>query len=144
MKTSDFLTQLDDARIVAEIKKAEASTSGEIRVFVSPGEVDDPVAQAEKQFAELGMTNTRHRNGVLLYFAPASQKFAVVGDTNIHAKGGPAFWNELIAEVRPLLKAGDFTGAVILSVQRAALQLARHFPPEQDNRDELPNAIAGG
>ncbi len=142
MKTSAFLTQLDEARIVAEIHQAEAATSGEIRVFVSAREVDDPVVEAEKHFVELGMTNTRQHNGVLLYFAPVSQKFAVVGDSNIHERCGPSFWSELIAEMRPLLRSGRFTEAVTRSVHLAGIQLARHFPPEPENRDELPNAIS--
>lgn len=143
MNTTSFINQLDDARIVAEIGKAEAGTSGEIRVFVSPRHVDDPVAGAEKQFEKLGMTNTRHRNGVLLYFAPVSRKFAIVGDRGIHEKCGPAFWEELVAEVRPVLQEGHFTEAVTHAVRQAGKLLARHFPAEPDNRDEISNEISG-
>jgi len=142
MNTTAFINQLDDAAIVAEIAKAEAGTSGEIRVFVSPRHVEDPVARAEKRFEKLGMTSTRHRNGVLLYFAPVSRKFAIVGDRGIHEICGPAFWEELVAEIRPVLHAGHFTDAVTHAVRQAGKLLARHFPAEPEDRDELPNAIS--
>jgi uncharacterized membrane protein len=142
MKTPAFIAQLDEVRIFAEIAKAEAGTSGEIRVFVSSRRVDDPVAQAEEHFEKLGMTKTRHRNGVLLYFAPATRKFAVVGDRGIHEKCGEAFWKELIDEVRPLLQAEHFTEAVTHAVRQAGVQLARHFPATPEDHNELPNTIA--
>jgi len=143
MKTSAFINQLDEAKVVAEIAKAEAGTSGEIRVFVSSRHVDDPVARAEKRFEKLGMTNTALRNGVLLYFAPVSRKFAIVGDRGIHEKCGPGFWSEIIEDIRPLLQTGHFTDAVTMAVRRAGEQLARHFPAEHGDRDELSNEIVG-
>ena len=76
MNSREFLAQLDEARIVAAIAQAEKGTSGEIRVFVSEREVDDVVERAERRFEKLGMTRTALRNGVLLYCAPRSQKFA--------------------------------------------------------------------
>lgn len=141
MNTSTFIHQLDDAAIVAEIARAEAGTSGEILVFVSPHPVEDPVERAERQFEKLGMTNTRDRNGVLLYFAPVSRKFAVVGDHGIHERCGPAFWEELVAEIRPVLQAGNFTEAVTHAVRQAGKILARHFPARVDDRNELSNEI---
>jgi uncharacterized membrane protein len=141
MNSREFLAQLDEARIVAEIAQAEKGTSGEIRVFVSEREVDDVVERAERRFEKLGMTRTALRNGVLLYFAPRSQKFAVVGDHGIHEKCGPAFWEEVSAGVREQLRTGHFTDAVIHGVNKVGEVLARHFPRQGDDRDELSNAV---
>ncbi len=142
MKAREFLARLDDAKIVAEIAASEKTTSGEIRVFVSRREVTDAVARAREHFEQLGMTRTKHRNGVLLYFAPASRKFAVVGDTGIHEKCGPAFWQEASAEIRARLQTEDFTDAIIHGIRKVGGVLARHFPPHPGDRDELPNRIA--
>lgn len=141
MDSKTFLAQLDDAKIVAEIAKAEQRTSGELRVFVSAREVGDVVARAERRFEKLGMTRTQQRNGVLLYFAPRSRKFAVVGDLGIHEKCGPAFWEEVSAEVREQLRTAHFTEAVVLGVRKVGEVLARHFPRQEDDRDELSNQI---
>ncbi len=141
MKPREFLNLLDEQKIEAAIAEAEARTSGEIRVWVSAKTVDDPVARATQRFDKIGMRKTRERNAVLIYFAPASQKFAVIGDTAIHEKCGQSFWEETAAEIREKLVAGNFTEAVIGAVKKAGEVLARHFPPHPENPDELPNTI---
>ena len=59
MRTKDFLQKLEHDRIGRAIADAEKKTSGEIRVFVQRGELDDPVSEARSQFEKLGMTATR-------------------------------------------------------------------------------------
>lgn len=142
MNSREFLAKLDDTQIVSEIAKAERSTSGEIRVFVSVSKVDDALRRAQRRFEMLGMARTQLRNGVLLYFAPRSQKFAVVGDVGIHEKCGPTFWQEVSTEIRAHLRSERFTDAVIHGVRKVGEVLARHFPPQADGRDELANEIA--
>ncbi len=142
METDEFLAKLDEPKIVAEIALAEKTTSGEIRVFVSCQEVEDPVARAAARFEKLGMTQTALRNGVLLYFAPRSKKFAIVGDVGIHEKCGSGFWEEVSAEIRERLRTEKFTDAILHGVRKVGARLARHFPPEAGDRDELPNDIA--
>src|SRR3974377_1321504 len=97
MKTRHFLSQLQHDHIVAAIREAEKKTSGEIRVFIShrPAEAPAPVARAP--FFKLGMDKPRHRNGVLLFVAPRSHKFAVIGDTGVHSRCGDSFWRDLAA-----------------------------------------------
>ena len=141
MKSREFLAKLDDTQIVSEIAQAERSTSGEIRVFVSLSKVDDAVRRAQRRFEKLGMARTKLRNGVLLYFAPRSKKFAVVGDVGIHEKCGPVFWQEVTTEIRAHLRSGRFTEGVIHGVRKVGEVLARHFPPQADDRNELANEI---
>ncbi|MGZ8940702.1 MAG: TPM domain-containing protein [Limisphaerales bacterium] len=142
METKQFLHALDDQQIAEAITAAEKLTSGEIRVFVSEQSVDEPVLEAEKQFARLGMTKTAQRNGVLIYFAPKSQKYAVVGDKGVHQKCGQKFWEHITEEMTPLLKAGKFTEAVVLAVKDIGAALAKEFPPVPGDRNELPNRVA--
>jgi len=141
MNSREFLNHLDEPKIVAEIAQAEKATSGEIRVFISKREVNDVVARAQRRFEKLGMTRTQLRNGVLLYFAPRSRKFAVVGDLAIHEKCGPAFWEEVSMEVRAHLRTEHFTEAIIHGVHKVGEVLARHFPRQDGDLDELSNAI---
>jgi uncharacterized membrane protein len=143
MEVHEFLNRLDEERLVAEIAAAEQRTSGEIRVWVSSRTVEDPVVRAQQRFEQLGMTRTRERNGVLLYFAPRSQKFAVIGDTGVHAKCGQVFWNEVVAEIAAELRAEHFTEAVTAAVRKIGDFLGRHFPRQADDRNELPNEILG-
>jgi len=141
MKTSAFLSQLDEQRIIAAIQAAEAGTSGEIRVDVAEGRVNDALARAGRRFSQLGMTRTRDRNGVLLFFAPRSQQFAVYGDAAMHERCGEAFWREISEAMTPLLRDGKFTEAIVFAVQRVGAVLAEHFPRKPDDRNELPDAV---
>ena len=144
MKARDFLNNVQHDRIVQAIGQAESRTSGEIRVFVSRKPAGDPVAEATKQFARLGMEKTRGRNGVLIFVAPASRSFAVIGDTAVHNKCGQEFWTRLTADMTGLFKAGDFTGGLIKGIEAAGVLLASHFPRQADDIDELPNDVVEG
>ena len=144
MKAKEFVEALDEKVIVGAIADTEKRTSGEIRVFVSESLVEDPVKAAEKQFVTLGMTATKRRNGVLIYFAPKSQKYAVLGDTAVHARCGQDFWQHITEEMTPLMKEAKFTEAILLAVREVGTVLAREFPWEPGDKDELPNRIARG
>jgi len=84
MKPKEFISRLDEVRIVSAIAEAERKTSGEIRVYISHRRRTDPLAFAQKRFLELGMAKTRHRNAVLIYLVPLTRRFAIVGDEGIH------------------------------------------------------------
>src|SRR5215831_17206075 len=108
MKTKDFLNQLDHEKIVAAIRKAEQKTSGEIRVFVSRKHTEAPVTVAQQHFLRMGMTRTRERNAVLIFVAPRSNKFAVVGDVGVHKRCGEEFWLKLAEEMTDHFKRSEF------------------------------------
>ena len=141
MSLLDPMPALDEARVVAAIAAAELRTAGEIRVVISRHHADDPVIAAEKEFERLGMTRTAARNGVLIFVAPRSRSFAVIGDTGIHEKCGPAFWRELADAMIEQFKRGAFTDGLVLGIERAGELLARHFPRSPDDRNELPDSV---
>ena len=132
---------IEDARVVAAIAAAESHTSGEIRVFISSVKTEEPVVEAEKQFERMNMTQTADRNGVLIFLAPASHTFAVVGDKGVHEKCGLSFWQELAAAMNEHFKRADFTQGLVLGIERAGALLAQYFPRQPDDRDELPNRV---
>lgn len=135
------LAVIDHARVEAAVAAAERRTSGEIRVLVSRVTVEDPVAEAETQFARLGMHATSARNGVLILLAPRSRAYAVIGDRAIHEKCGDAFWSELAAAMGAAFKRGDFTAGLVLGVERAGELLAAHFPRRSDDLNELSDKV---
>jgi uncharacterized membrane protein len=139
----EFLSRLQHDDIIAAIRAAEKDTSGEIRVFLSRKRVTDPVAAAQSHFEHLGMTQTRHRNGVLIFVAPRARKFAVIGDTAVHQRCGDAFWQALAAEMTAHFKKSDFTAGIIHAIRKAGELLAAHFPPQPGDGNELADEIEG-
>ena len=132
---------IDDARVVSAIAAAEARTSGEIRVFICSSKTEEPVLAAQKQFERMNMTQTAARNGVLIYLAPASHTFAVIGDKGVHEKCGAAFWENLADAMNEHFKHANFTQGLVLGIERAGALLAEHFPRQPDDRNELPDRI---
>ena len=141
MRTKEFLSHLEHGRISAAIASAEAKSSGEIRVFIQRGEVPgDALPVAEKKFIDLGMHRTAERNAILIFVAPRAQKFAVVGDEGVHKKCGVEFWQRLVDAMRAHFQREEFTEALVEAIESAGELLAQYFPPQDDDRNELPDA----
>jgi uncharacterized membrane protein len=144
MKPRDFIGAIDHDKIVAAIREAETHTSAQIRVFVSHHKTHDVLRNAQQSFAKLKMNQTALHNAVLIFVAPVSHRFAVVGDTAVHAKCGEEFWHTVIAAMAPDMKQGDFTSALIRGVEKVGSVLAAHFPPQSDTKDDLSDALFEG
>lgn len=133
--------KIDHDKVVAAIGAAERRTSGEIRVLLAKGAAPDPMIAAREHFERLGMTQTAARNGVLIFVAPVSRTFAIIGDLGIHEKCGDAFWTDLAATMEAHFKRGDFTAGLVHGIERAGELLAAHFPGSPDDKNELPDEI---
>jgi uncharacterized membrane protein len=135
------LPKIDHTRVVAAIVAAEQKTSGEIRVVVARHKAADPVAAAQRHFTRLGMNQTVQRNGVLIFLAPRSRTFAVIGDTAVHEKCGDAFWRLLTAAMTLHFKRGEFTEGLIHGIDKAGALLAEQFPRTAADHNQLPDKI---
>jgi uncharacterized membrane protein len=145
MRTRDFLSRLEHARIVSAIREAESKTSGEIRIYVQRGKFEaDPVMVAQKKFQRLGMYKTRERNAVLIFVAPRAHKFAVVGDQAIHEKCGEQFWQHVVDGMRIHFQNEKFSHALTEAISEVGKVLATHFPRTSANANELPDEIVEG
>lgn len=145
MTRGQLVRHLDTQRIVAALEAAEARTSGEIRVSVAPLFWGNVMKQARAAFDRLGMSNTRERNGVLLFVVPSRRRFAVLGDEGIHAKVGDVFWQRVSSVLSEHFRRGAFTEGLLAGIDEVALQLAQHFPSRGEaDVNELPNAVDFG
>lgn len=144
MSPAKFLKSLDEAAIVEAIRSAESLTSGEIRVFVSRRKPprDGVYSAALRQFRKSGMHHTASRNGVLLYLAPCTKEMAIAADEGIHAKCGAVAWRRILATLKPGLAGADPTAAIIQAVNDIGAVLAKPFPREHGDRNELPDSLA--
>lgn len=142
-----FLRALDTPAVERAIARAEARTSGEIRVSIAGWFVGSTRRLAERAFRRLGLHATKNRNGVLLLIAPARREVVVLGDEAIHAQVGDAFWAGIAAHVSTRFREDRFTEGVVEAVDAIAEALARHFPAGADagaNPNELPDTIDVG
>jgi uncharacterized membrane protein len=133
---------IDAERVEQAIALAELRTSGEIRVSVAPWFWGSVERAADRAFIRLGMTGTREKNGVLFFIVPSRRALVVLGDSGIHARVGQEFWEGVARVLEIRFRRSEFTEGLIEGVEKAAKQLALHFPydPEQDE-NELPNVV---
>jgi uncharacterized membrane protein len=130
MKAKHLFRELDHDRITGAIAEAEKHTTGQIRVYVSHHKVHDPRHAAAHQFMKLELHKTKHRNAILIFIAPESQNFAVLGDEAVHAKCGEASWESIAGAMRDYFRQGKFTEGVVHGISAAGRLLAEHFPSQ--------------
>jgi uncharacterized membrane protein len=142
-RAKTFFESLDRPAIVEAIAKAEAKSFGEIRVHLHHGAVPDARAEAERAFLRLGMEKTARGTGCLIFLAPASRAFAVVGGTGIHEKVGDGFWLEARDAARAHFIEGRFTEGIVAAVGKLGDALALFFPKiGAPDRNELPDDVS--
>ena len=135
----------DEERIVAAIRAAEKRTSGEIRVFIeSKCRFVDPVDRAAEVFFGLKMEQTEDRNGVVFYIAMKDHQLAIFGDEGIHKIVGTEFWNAEVQKILREFNAANYVDGIIEIVRDIGEALVKHFPYEQEDKNELPDNIVFG
>ncbi|MGE5458325.1 MAG: TPM domain-containing protein [Methanococcaceae archaeon] len=139
---SEFFSQEDKELIVSEIKKAEAKTSGEIRVRIEKSAGEDPLKAARTAFKMLGMKKTKLRNGVLIFLGIEDRRFVILGDNNINKKVPEGFWDSTRDIMQEHFREADFVKGLSEGIVRAGEQLATFFPCENKDVNEITNAIS--
>ena len=144
MAPKEFLGKENEKLIVEAIARAEANTSGEIRVHIEgkcKGEVLDRSAWL---FKKLGMRATAARNGVLIYLSVNDRKFAIIGDSGINKVVPIGFWDEIKTMMVSHFKQGEFAVGLVKGIEMSGQQLKQYFPYQSDDVNELPDEISYG
>ncbi|MDZ4058853.1 MAG: TPM domain-containing protein, partial [Bacteroidales bacterium] len=95
-------------------------------------------------FNKLKMFETKERNGVLIYIALKSHKFAIIGDSGINEKVDDNFWDEERELLLSHLKVGKIADGLISVIEKAGNNLKKHFPYQTDDTNEQSNEISFG
>ncbi len=138
-----FFSRRERDDLVAAIRRAEAKTSGEVRIRLERRSGGDVQRAARRAFERMGMHRTAARNGVLLFLAVADREFAVIGDVGIDATVEPAFW-ETVRDRLATAFAGDrFGDGLVEAIGAIGGRLASAFPRAADgDRNELPDDLS--
>lgn len=97
-------------------------------------------ARAQQLFLEQGVTETRQRSGVLLFFSEVERRMELIADRGIHERVGGEIWQSVVAAVSSAIHEGHAADGVCAAVDSIGQALAQHFPPESDDSNELPDA----
>lgn len=144
MKVKDFIGEKGKALIEQAIKEAELNTSGEIRVHLESKCAGNPLQRAVYIFNYLKMYNTQARNGVLVYVAVESRKFAIIGDAGINAAVPEDFWDGIKDKMRACFAAGNYVEGLVEAIRASGVSLKKYFPYQSDDINEQPDEISFG
>jgi uncharacterized membrane protein len=138
------------ARIEERIGQAEGRHRGEIRVCVEAGLPLSALwhrvsarSRAESLFGKLGVWNTQHRSGVLIYVLLAERAVELIADRGVNARIEPGTWQGIVDRLTAALRAGDGGDGLVSAVAEVGALLEQHFPLEagQSNPNELSNRV---
>lgn len=143
-----FLSEAEQEQLRAAVAAAEKRTSGEIRLHLErdvPAKAPvngDAYLRAREVFAGLKMHETAERNGVLVYLATRSRRFAVLGDEQLHQRVGEAFWNDVRDLLAARFREDRFLEGLCEGIALVGEKLRAHFPHRTDDLNELPDEIS--
>ncbi len=131
-------------RAIAEQEKRHR---GELRFVVEGGLPLGPLLagrtaheRAIEVFSRLRIWDTEDNAGVLVYLLLADRRVEIVADRGIHAKVGSAAWDAICGEMQAAFAQGRFEEGAALGIHAISDLLAAHFPPGEENPNELPDA----
>ena len=90
-------------------------------------------------FGRLRVWDTAHNSGILIYVLLADHSVEIVADRGIHARVGEAGWQAIASDMQRSFAAGQFEKGAAAGLVAASELLARHFPAEGENPNELPD-----
>ena len=130
--------------IEAAIKASEHLHDGELRFAV---EAALPLQflktttrkRAEALFGQLGVWDTAHNSGVLIYVQLVDRRIEIVADRGISARVAQAEWDAICRAMESDFTRNDFLKGALQAIGSVTRLLAGHFPPRGRNPNELPD-----
>src|SRR5262249_8832617 len=141
--TRRYFTPLVLGEIEAAIREVESKHAGEIRFAVEssldlPDLVQDlaPRARAMRVFGHLGVCDTQHNNGVLIYLLLADRIVEIIADRGIASRIPQSEWEGVCHEMERHLHEGRYAEGSVAGIQGVGRLLSRHFPGRPAGTDD--------
>jgi uncharacterized membrane protein len=144
-------------RLARRVAASENRHTGEVRLCVEASLPAGEVWQAGSNqvlplrireralgwFGRLGIWDTEHNNGVLIYLLLAERAIEIVADRALTQRVTPAEWQAMVARLSTRLRAGEMEDGLTQALEEVSAVLVAHFPaPEGKQRtNELPDCV---
>lgn len=96
---------------------------------------------AVEQFLVQNLHTTAEHTGVLVFVSVAERHAEIVADNEIDARVPPGTWRMTVDDLTAAMAKGQAADGLIATIAAAGAELARHFPPETRNPNELPDHL---
>ena len=112
------------------IRAGESQHGGQLRFVVE---------RALDLFARMGVWDTAHNSGVLIYVLLADRAVEVVADRGIHACCGADMWSGVCQRMEAQFAQGHFEAGSMEGIAAVSHLLMQHFPRDAGDGNELPD-----
>ena len=134
--------------IAAAVAEGERTHRGEVRLVVesrlSPlalfAGLDAPT-RARQLFGQLGIWDTEHNNGVLIYVLLAERAIELVADRGVARFVDAAVWRDTVARLGVALREDRFEDGLTQALQEVSAVLVAHFPASGEAPGEAVNQL---
>lgn len=136
-------------RISQAIGDSESQHRGQIRFVIESSWHSADIMQrvdtrrrAWQWFGELGVWNTEHNCGVLVYVSFADHQVEIVADRGIAARVSDADWQQVCDQMVSAFSKQDYVAGLEQGLVRITAILQQMFPCDDANKpNELPNDV---
>jgi uncharacterized membrane protein len=128
------------------IRECETRHAGEIRFVVETAfDIPElwhdlpPRRRALQLFGQLGVWDTEHNNGILIYVLMADRVVEVIADRGIAARVTQTEWDGVCRLMEQHYREGRYREGSVAGVHALGTLLARHFPGKGRGGHEIPD-----
>ena len=141
---SHALTAIEEAIEASEkLHRAEIRVAVEVALDVREmWRVRSVRERALEVFTDLGVWDTRERNGVLIYVLLAERDVEIVADSGFDGRVEESEWLAVCRVIGREFEAGRWRDGVLRGIEAIGVLLSREFPPAQSNPNEQQNRPA--
>ena len=136
-------------RLERQVTHSEALHTGQIRLCVEGGlpysyvwRDASPRERAVALFGKLGVWDTEHNNGVLIYLLMADHAIEIVADRALSRAIPSGEWQQVLSGMQQDFQRDAFAEGMETALMRVSHLLESHFPAQADMSREqsLPDA----
>ena len=157
---SDTLRAIPDdmaERLAQRVAASESRHTGEIRLCVEAalpssyvwrsGDASALPALIRERalgwFGRLGVWDTEHNNGVLIYLLLGEHAIEIVADRALTHRVDQAQWQAMVDRLVIRLRKGDFEDGLTEALEEISALMVAHFPlaPGASRANELSNSV---
>lgn len=136
-----MLSKEEIKKLENKIFAAEQMTSAEFKIVVCKRAWLGISKKAISIFKKFHLDKTQDRNAVLFLIIEKDKQLLIYGDKGIHEKTGISHWENIKNKVIDDFKNNDYYGGISVGIHLIAKSLADHYPANQNNKNEISNAI---
>ena len=114
-----------------------------VRVALMPRRARRAIAYrfAMEQFASRGLARNKNQSGILIFVSLAEHYARIIAGSEIAARVPQARWQEAVDALIAQTRNGFVADGFIAAIEMCGNELAKHFPPADLNRNELPDRL---